>query len=79
MLNGEPQMFQEAMSTPHAPYWKEAIDNEIDSILSNHTWELIDLPKGHKAIENKWVLKIKSKADRIIERYKAHLVAKGYT
>ncbi len=46
---------------------------------SNQVWELIELPKGRKAIGNKWVLKIKHKADGSIERYKARLVAKGYT
>ena len=38
-----------------------------------------NLPSKHKAIGNKWVLKIKRKEDGSIERYKAQLVAKGYT
>ena len=38
MLEGEPQSFKEAMSTPEAPLWKEAFNNEIESILQNHTW-----------------------------------------
>jgi hypothetical protein len=40
---------------------------------------LVDLPSGRRFIGNKWVLKIKRKADGLIERYKARLVAKGYT
>jgi hypothetical protein len=40
---------------------------------------LVDLPSGRRSIENKWVLKIKRKTDGSIERYKAQLVAKGYT
>ena len=40
---------------------------------------MVDLPFGCKAIGNKWVLKIKRKADGTVERYKARLVAKGYT
>ena len=51
----------------------------MESIRSNHVWKLVDLPKGHKAIGNKWVLKIKRKADGSIKRYKARLVVKGYT
>ena len=46
---------------------------------TNHVWELVDTLKGHKLIDNKWILKIKHKANSIIERYKARLVAKGYT
>ena len=44
----------------------------------NHTWELVDLPKGKKPIGCKWVYKVKLKSDGTLERYKARLVAKGY-
>ena len=52
---------------------------EMESIRSKNVWEWIDFPQGRKAIGNKWVLKIKYKFDGSIERYKAYLVAKGYT
>ena len=42
-------------------------------------WELVDLPPGRKSIGNKWVLKIKRKANGSIDKYKARLVVKGYT
>lgn len=45
----------------------------------NQVWDLVDLPEGRKSIGNKWVLKIKRKADGSVERYKARLVAKGFT
>ena len=51
----------------------------MESIRSNNVWELVDLPQGRKAIQNKWVLKIKHKVDGSIERYKTRLVTKGYT
>ena len=51
---------------------------ELALMKSNDVWDLVDLPKGRKTIENKWVLKIKCNADGSIERYKARLVAKGY-
>ena len=38
------------MSTPEAQMWKEVINNEIESILSNHTWELANLPPGSKQL-----------------------------
>ena len=40
---------------------------------------MVDLSPGRRSIGNKWILKIKRKADGSIERYKARLVAKGYT
>lgn len=55
------------------------MENKMKSMKINQVWELVDLPLGGKAIRNKWVLKVKCKADGFIDRYKAHLVAKGYT
>ena len=54
MLEDEPPSFKEAISTPKAPFWKEAVNSEIESILQNHTWELVDLPPGCKPLGYKW-------------------------
>src|ERR1041385_7826172 len=51
----------------------------MDLILSNGTWELSERPYGCKHVGCKWVLKKKLKPDGTIEKYKAQLVAKGYT
>ncbi|PHT40155.1 hypothetical protein CQW23_19009 [Capsicum baccatum] len=48
LLENEPQTFKEAMTSSDSSFWKKAVDSEIDSILSNHTWELVDLPPGNK-------------------------------
>ena len=50
MVEGEPQTYREAITSSEGPQWKEAIKNEIDSILQNHTWELVDLPPGCKPL-----------------------------
>ena len=50
----------------------------MDSILQNHTWELVDLPPGSKPLQSKWIFKRKMKPDGSIEKYKAKLVIKGY-
>ncbi|MBE2321234.1 hypothetical protein DVA67_035270, partial [Solirubrobacter sp. CPCC 204708] len=78
LLENEPQNFKEAMSTPEAPFWKEAINSEIESIMHNHTWELVNLPQGSKPLGCKWIFKRKMKADGSIDKYKARLVAKGF-
>ena len=49
-IESEPQTFKEAISIPEVQMWKEAINSEIESILSNHTWELVNLPPGSKPI-----------------------------
>ena len=58
--------------------WRKAMDDEIDAIERNGTWELSDLPKRQKTIGVKWVYKAKLKKDGEIDKYKERLVAKGY-
>ena len=52
---------------------------EMKALHKNHTWDLVEIPKGHKTVGCKWVFTVKHKANGSIERYKARLVAKGYT
>nr|GFA67421.1 zinc finger, CCHC-type [Tanacetum cinerariifolium] len=65
-------------------YWGEALltasaNDEMDSIIGNNTWILVDLPPGSKAIKSKWIFKRKLRVDGSIEKLKARLVAKGFT
>ena len=53
--------------------------DELDSMMKNGLWDLIDLPSNRRAIDNKWVLKVKRKSDGTIDKFKARLVAKGFT
>ena len=78
LLENEPQSFNEAMSTPEEPMWKEAVNSKIESIMQNHTLELVDLPPGSKPLGCKLIFKRKMKIDGSIDKYKARLVAKGY-
>ncbi|CAH9095404.1 unnamed protein product [Cuscuta europaea] len=66
------------MATSEAIYRKDAIKSEMDSIVQNGTWELVDLPPGCTTIGCKWIFKKKLKPDGTIDKYKARLVAKGY-
>ncbi|RVW64853.1 Retrovirus-related Pol polyprotein from transposon TNT 1-94 [Vitis vinifera] len=63
----EPQTFKEAVNSTEGLMWKEAIKSEIDSILQNHTWELVDLPPGCKPLSSKWIFKRKMKVDGSID------------
>ena len=44
LVEKDPESYAEAMSSHDAPFWREAIDDEMYSILSNNTWILLDLP-----------------------------------
>ncbi|GJX18978.1 retrotransposon protein, putative, ty1-copia subclass [Tanacetum coccineum] len=76
MVENEPTSYREAVTSSEGHQWKEAIKSKIDSILNNHTWELVDLPPGCKQLGYKWIFKKKMKADGTIGKYKARLVIK---
>jgi len=67
-----------ALSGPDADLWKQAMDEEMVSLLGNNTWSIVPLPAGVKPVPVKWVFKKKRNAAGNVERYKARLVAKGY-
>ena len=52
---------------------------DMDALLRNNTWENCKLPEGKKPVGCRWIFTIKRRADGSIERYKARLVANGYT
>ncbi|XP_062093679.1 uncharacterized mitochondrial protein AtMg00820-like [Humulus lupulus] len=71
----EPSCFTEA--NKHQ-VWKAAMQQEITSLNSQGTWNLVSPPQDAKIIGCKWVYKVKLHADGTVERYKARLVSKGY-
>lgn len=73
----EPKNFAQAMNSQDRTKWNEAMVEEMRSIESNGTWQLVDLPAGRKAVGSKWVYKIKRNADGEVARFKARLVAQG--
>lgn len=59
--------------------WKDAIDAEYKALTKNGTWILCDLPPGRNPISCKWTFKLKRKANGDVDKYKARLVARGFT
>ena len=78
MVEDDPKTYKEAMLSRDVAFWKEAINNEMDSLLFNNTWIIVDLPPGSKAIGCKWIFRRKYNTDGSIQTFKARLVAKGY-
>lgn len=70
----EPTSFKEASQDER---WMKAMEEEIQALEKNGTWEVSVLPEGERAIDNKWVYKIKFNSDGFIERFKARLVTRG--
>ena len=53
------------------------MQEEYNSLLKNHTWDLVPLPSGRKIFICRGVYRTKSAVDGHINRYKARLVTKG--
>jgi hypothetical protein len=59
--------------------WADAMTEEYQSIIKNDVWEIVPRPKSKDVVSSKWLFKIKHAADESIEKYKARLVARGFS
>ena len=75
----EPILYKEARETPEATKWHAACVEEMAAQEQNRSWSLTYLPQGRRAIRNRWVFKRKTDSQGKIERYRAGLVAKGFS
>ena len=74
----EPRNLQEAMASPYASQWDNAILEELGSIHRHGTYTIVPRPRNRKVIGSRFAFKIKN-AETPDPRFKARLVAKGYT
>ncbi|GJT48264.1 retrotransposon protein, putative, ty1-copia subclass [Tanacetum coccineum] len=75
----EPTSYKAAMLDSESNKWIDAMNAEIQSMMDNMVWVLVDLPPGCKTVGSRWLFKKKTDMDGIVHVYKARLVAKGYT
>ena len=75
--DGEPECCDKALQDENSSKWNLAMKDEMNSLLGNLTWELIELPKENKAQHNKCVCRIKNEHDGS-KRYKTKLIVKGF-
>ena len=75
----DPKNLSEALQRPDRKCWIEATESEYDSLIDNNVWELTKLPEGRKPVGCKWVFKKKMNPDGSIQKYKARLVAQGFS
>ena len=54
------------------------MNEEMDSLVRNQTWDLVKLPAEKRALQNKWVYSLKEE-DGGKKRYKARIVVKGFS
>ena len=57
--------------------WEQGLNEEMDSLIRNQTWDLVEFPIGKRALQNKWVYRLKEE-DAGKKQYKARLFVKGF-
>ncbi|KAE8219765.1 hypothetical protein CF319_g6604 [Tilletia indica] len=76
---GDPRTVREAMERPDREHWLEAMHKEVKSHITRGTWRVVKSFGKANLISSKWVLRLKKNADGSIQKYKARLVARGFT
>ena len=71
--------WEEAMASKQSENWRKAGEREYQSLIDHDTWDLVPLPHGKKLIGSRMVFRVKYDEHGQIERYKARLVAQGYS
>jgi len=72
----EPVSFEEAKGHPE---WEAAMQEEIDALNKNQTWELVSKPENCELITCKWIFRLKKNSDGVVDKYKARFVARGFS
>ncbi|WVZ07206.1 hypothetical protein V8G54_020552 [Vigna mungo] len=75
---GELECYEEATESEEKQKRLDAIQDEMKSLHDNHTYHLVKLPKGKRALENRWIFKVKQENNSTSTRCKARLVVKGF-
>ena len=78
-VEDDPINFHQALESSKSREWIDAMNEEIKSMKDNDVWDLVPLHEGVKPIGCKWIFKTKRDSKGDVERYKARLIAKGYT
>jgi hypothetical protein len=76
--SGEPESYEEVMQVDTKRKWEQGMKEEMDSLVNNQTWDLVQFPAGKRSLQNKRVYRLKEEHGGK-KWYKAKLVVKGFT
>jgi hypothetical protein len=76
IIDAEPTCYEEAADKKE---WKDSMIEEYQSIIKNDVWDVVPRPRDKSVVSSKWIYKIKHSVYGSIEKYKARLVARGFS
>ena len=79
LAEDDPKSLAEAMDRPDWPEWKAAMDEELALMAKYEVWDEVDQPEDTNIIGCRWVFRIKRDSNGKVLKYRARLVAQGFT
>lgn len=74
----EPKTYKQAMECVFWKLWEKGMKEELDQLLQNNTWILVNPPPDRKVLRGKWVYKLKRGPHGEVLRHKARWVVRGF-
>ena len=71
--------YEEARVRVDWPEWKKMIDVKLKNLETAGTWELVERPDVVNVVDSKWLFRLKKNAEGKVVKWKARLVARGFT
>jgi hypothetical protein len=75
----DPSSYREAINSSEAHHWENAMQAEMKSLAEMQTWEVVNRPTDRSVVGCRWCFKAKTDDAGNVQRYKARVVAKGYS
>lgn len=74
-----PTTFKDIKSANNKAHWEQAVKDEINSLLINKTWTLVEKPENKNIVDCRWIFTIKFDGFGNPIKYKARVVARGFS
>ena len=75
--SSEPECYEEGMQVETRKKWEKGMDEDMDSLVRNQKWYLVEFPAEKIALQSRWVYRLKEE-DGGMKRYMDRLVVKGF-
>ena len=79
LTEDEPDHYRDTMNSPDTDKWKDACKEEYNNLMGYRTWTLVERPAGINIVGSRWTFRTKRDNLGQVTKYKARLVAQGYS